>query len=85
MPTLELDDQEFQLVVNAVAMQHPLVAKMMRQAQEQQNASSLDAQRNTAPGAQGRTGGNSQHGPGAATADPTDFIPASRAVNPAKG
>ena len=65
MPTLECNDQEFQVLVNALAMTHPLVRKFMDQYQEQQNANG-NTERSAAPegqrvGPPTRRGGNSQH------------------------
>jgi hypothetical protein len=35
MPTITYTDEQFQQLINIVAMSHPLVAEMMKQAQEQ--------------------------------------------------
>ena len=47
MPIIDVDEQELQMIVNALAMTHPLVAKLMRQHQEQGNANN-HAQRRSA-------------------------------------
>jgi molybdate-binding protein len=43
MPTLHFDtNEEIQVLINALAMTHPLVRKIMDQLQEQQRSSELE-------------------------------------------
>jgi len=64
MPTIELTEQELQIVVNVLAMDNPLIRKIMQQNQEQQNERNRDAQRRAA-----------EHGGGQAKASLADFGP----------
>ena len=60
MPTIELTDQELQIVINVLAMDNPLIRKIMeqnnRQQQEIRNERNSDAQRRAAEhgGSQGK-------------------------------